>query len=298
MTPIHVACAIERDYYKHCAAMLLSLLDHNKGGEIEIHLLHPPELGGGPISRLQEMVVGAGGLLHSQVVPDELCTGLPIHDFTRKATWYRIFLDELLPGLDRVLYLDSDLIVHDSLQPLWEIELNGNYVAAVTNVLQADHFGRPAEIGVDNHEDYFNAGVLLCDLALMRAHGLGTQTREWSVANASRLEWRDQDALNAVLAQRRLRLHPRWNLMSSVLLFPWAVEVFGVQAIAEAKDNPAIRHFEGQTIAKPWHLLCDRPGRDEYFEYRSRTPWPRVRRSGVTPGNLVRKAARGSRGPG
>jgi lipopolysaccharide biosynthesis glycosyltransferase len=96
-----------------------------------------------------------------------------------------------------------------------------------------------------------------------------------------------------ILASRRLRLHPRWNLMNSILLFPWANDVFGASAVEEAKRNPAIRHFEGPSYAKPWHLLSEGQGRAEYFAYRRRTPWPRVRREGVTPANLVRRAVRG-----
>ena len=54
---------------------------------------------------------GRGGELTFVGVPDERVDGLPTEGFTRKATWYRIFLPELLPDVDRVLYLDADLIV-------------------------------------------------------------------------------------------------------------------------------------------------------------------------------------------
>ena len=79
----------------------------------------------------------------------------------------------------------------------------------------------------------------------------------------------DQDAMNAVLAGERLALHPRWNCMNSVLTFEDAVEVFGEQAVREARENPALRHFEGPDANKPWHAQCpDAVAQAEYLRHR------------------------------
>jgi hypothetical protein len=80
--------------------------------------------------------------------------------------------------------------------------------------------------------------------------------------------------------------------MNSVVLFPWAAEVFGADAVAEARENPAIRHFEGPSVNKPWHVLCDRSMRDLYLEHRRGTPWPKVELEGVTAANLLRRGWR------
>jgi hypothetical protein len=83
--------------------------------------------------------------------------------------------------------------------------------------------------------------------------------------------------------------------MNSVMHFPWSSYVFGATATEEARATPAIRHFEGPTINKPWHLLSEAPLRERYFEHRKQTPWPRVRRTGVTPANVARRLARAMR---
>jgi lipopolysaccharide biosynthesis glycosyltransferase len=241
------------------------------------------------------MIVGNGGAVTFWEIADEACAGLPTKGFTRKATWYRIFLPELLPDVDRVLYLDADLIVLDSLAPLWETALGDNYLAAVTNVFQWDHLDRPAALGLDGPRVYFNAGVLLMNLEAMRDDGATGALLDFGVRNAARLDWRDQDAMNVVLGKRRLSLHPRWNVMNSVLLFPASVEVFGAEAVEEARSHPAIRHFEGPATNKPWHFMCDRGMRDIYFRHRRETPWPRVRLEGVTPRNIVRRIRSGGR---
>ena len=272
---IHLCCAAERNYVPHAAAMLHSALA-NAGATVQVHFLHGPDLRGSQRDRLAAMVGRQGAQIAFVPVPDERVAGLPTHDFTGKATWYRIFLPELLEDVDRVLYLDSDLIVLDSLAVLWQTDLAGNHVAAVTNVILDHHAHRPAELGLPGPEAYFNAGVLVMDLGRLRAEGQGDAMAAYAHSHGAGLEWRDQDVLNVVLGRRRLALHPRWNAMNA-LAFPQAERVFGAEVVAEARDRPAIRHFEGPGANKPWHRRCDQPQRQAYLDHRSRTPWPRLR---------------------
>jgi lipopolysaccharide biosynthesis glycosyltransferase len=232
-----------------------------------------------------------GGEIGFHQVADSWVEGLPVTDFTKKATWYRISLDELLPEADRVLFLDVDLLVRESLLPLWTTPLDGHLIAAVTNVPPGPERGyveRP-ELGGDR---YFNAGVLLIDLAAVRREGIGPYLRQYAVREAARLKWRDQDALNEVLHARRLPLHPKWNCMNAVLHFSYADEYFDARELEEARGHPAIRHFEGPSFNKPWHLLADPPDRREYRLHRGRTPWPRMIPAGLTPLNLLRYTRR------
>jgi lipopolysaccharide biosynthesis glycosyltransferase len=289
---VRVVCAVEgEDHVRHCAAMLHSLLVQHPQSGIGIDYLHGDDTSSRGRKRVAAMVARMGADISFHRVPDTWVRSLPVKGFTGKATWYRISLDELLPDADRILYLDLDLLVMDSLLPLWSSPLDDCVVGAVTNVPELHerpYTERPELEG----DEYFNAGVLLLDLAAIRREGIGERLRGFSVQNAARLRWRDQDALNEVLHDRRLPLHPRWNCMNAVMRFDWAVEYFGEEAVSEARSNPAIRHFEGPSSNKPWHLLCDPESQLQYTEHRRQTPWPRVRRSGRTPLNLMRYARR------
>jgi lipopolysaccharide biosynthesis glycosyltransferase len=295
VTTLHAGCAVEPNYAAHSAAMLHSLLAHADGHEIAIYYLHGPEFRAEDARMLREMVERGGGSISFLEVPDEKCAGLPTRGLTRKATWYRIFLPELLPELDSIVFLDADLIVLDSLEPLWRTELGEHYLAAVTNVLDIAHLHRPAELGMAMPQRYFNAGVMLMNLDLMRRDRCSAVLQEYGVANADRLTLRDQDALNVVLGERRLALHPRWNCMNGVMNFAWAPFVFGTQAVEEARRNPAIRHYEGPSVHKPWHYLYESGMRDVYLAHRRQTPWPNVRLEGVTPRNVLRRLTRRAR---
>lgn len=278
----------------HSAAMLHSVLV-NGGDRVHVHYLHGPEFPVDARERLAEMVGRLGGEISFLLISDEQCRGLPVEGFTRRATWYRIFLPELLADVERVLYLDSDLIVVDSLRPLQAIDLSEHYLAAVTNVFQIEHLRRPTKLGLKGPLEYFNAGVMLMNLELMRRDDRTAALVEYATRNADKLAWRDQDAVNVVLGGRRLALHPRFNCMNSVLNFPWSPYVFGPEAVDEAHDNPAVRHFEGPSVNKPWHYMCDRRLCELYARHRRQTPWPDFRLEGATPANFVRRAVRSLR---
>jgi lipopolysaccharide biosynthesis glycosyltransferase len=271
---VQVACAARRDYVPHAAAMLHSVLETTGGAGVEIHFLHGGDWPRDHEGRLTAMVESRGGRISFLRVGRDRVAGLRTHDSLPASHWYRVFLPELLPRHDRVLYLDGDLIAVDTLEPLFQTELGDHYLGAVTNVFQHDHLNRIAELGLPDPSLYFNSGVLLMNLELMRRDGSSREIVEYARANPGRLSWPEQDALNLLLGDRRLALHPRWNLMNSLLLFESASEVFGADVLAEARAKPAIRHFEGPAVNKPWHADCERPDRELYARHRAATPWP------------------------
>jgi lipopolysaccharide biosynthesis glycosyltransferase len=271
-----VACCVEGvPYLAHCATMLRSLLVCEPEATYRVHLLH----GGLPRRRLERiagMLAASGSELVCHEVPDAWVDGLEVKDFTGKATWYRLFLPEVVADADRVLYLDSDVLVMDAVGELWRVDLDEHYLAAVTNVIEPQFAHRPAELGIADPLDYFNAGVLMLNLEPLRRDRCTERMVDLGRRERSRLGWRDQDVLNMVLGERRHRLHPRWNSMN-ILATGLAEPVFGAEAVRQAIADPAIRHFEGPGPGKPWHAHAAAESRRAYLEHRRATPWPRFR---------------------
>jgi lipopolysaccharide biosynthesis glycosyltransferase len=295
VSTLHVSVAAEGEYVAHSAALLDSVLKHSGGLPVHVHYLHGPRMGVGDRELMSDMVQREGGQISFLGIDDTRVAGLPDDPQFTSAMWHRTFLDELLPDVDRVLYLDVDTIVMDDLKPLWSTNLEGNYLAAVTNVFERRFSHRPGELGLQGPEVYFNSGVLLLNLRAMRVAGCGAAVRSYAMNRE--LEWPDQDALNVILGGRRADLAPRWNAMNSVMNFPQAAEVFSEEALAVARSRPAIRHFEGPGANKPWHYLCAQPFREIYLEHRARTPWPDVRLEGATPTNFLRRLGGARRRP-
>lgn len=291
MDELHLACAARGRYVEHSATMLRSVLVNADGLAVRVHYLCEPELSDGHATAITAMVEDLGGSISFLAIDEEQVRDLPSQPEFTTAMWYRILLPELLPLQDRVLYLDIDTLVVDSLDPLWRTDLSGSYVAAVSNVFQHNHAHRPAELGLPPSQSYFNSGVLLMNLDQMRRDDCASRVRKCAASRAVALEWPDQDALNLVLGDRRVSLHPRWNCMNSIVTLEASVDEFGAALVEEARSRPAIRHFEGPGANKPWHYLCDLDGREAYLEQREQTPWP-PRPEGRSLRNVARRTWR------
>ncbi len=289
---IHVACSTDDRYVAHSAAMIHSVLSHRGERRVIVHYLHDESVPADKLTKLEGMTAAMGGTLDSILVPPELTEGLPEWEYISRTMWFRIFLPDLLPAVARVLYLDCDCLVLKPLDELFATDLDDAYVGSVANVPPLHDLGRIASLGIDDPRDYFNSGVLLLNLDCMRRDRCAERLREFGVANKRNLVLPDQDTLNVILGERRRDLHPRWNAMTSLSEWSWSIYAYGSRAREEARDRPAIRHFEGPPILKPWHVLNEDPLRDTYFAHRAGTPWPTVRLEGRTVASQARVALR------
>lgn len=222
-------------------------------------------------------MTGLGGTIQFHEIGHVRVRDLPSMERIPPVMWYRLLLPELPAA--RVLYLDCDTLVVDDISPLWRLDMESQPIAAVTNVFPQDLLHRHGELGIPL-DRYFNSGVLLMDLDAWRRNACADAVVSLARDHPDRLVFPDQDALNIVLSERRVSLHPRWNAQNSIFYFTWAEETFGAVAVREARTDPAIVHFEGPAQAKPWHHGSTHPHQTTYLEHRAHTPWPRVRLEG------------------
>lgn len=184
---------------------------------------------------------------------------LHTRDYYSQSTYYRLFIPEMFPELDKGLYLDSDLVVRGDISQLYDTDLGDNLVGAVTDsfVNSVPELREYAccRLNLDQPELYFNAGILLMNLKAMRDFGfqqvflnlLGTV--KFQVAQ-------DQDYLNAICRGRVTYLNPEWNAM------PRGVPI----------REPKLIHYN--VDSKPWHLDNVRYG-DYFWDYACRSPFIR-----------------------
>ena len=208
---------------------------------------------------------------------------LPHHGHFRPETYYRLLAPQLLPNVDKAIYLDSDLIVCDDIAKLYDVDVTGYPLAATRD---ADTIGQiegydttvgpylKNELGMSDPHDYFQAGVLLMNLAQLRATVTPDEFLELSTARMWR--WLDQDVLNKVVDGNYVRVHMRWNY-----LMDWqhlrrshiiANSPADVRAeYDEAAADPAIIHFAGPDN-RPW-LYPDADRADDFWQYAMHSPY-------------------------
>jgi lipopolysaccharide biosynthesis glycosyltransferase len=176
------------------------------------------------VNRAQVIVIDAEGVYKDRITSDINVTP----NFTR-FTLYRLLLPSLLPAnLTKVLYIDSDTLVLKPLSELYHRRLGKNFLGAVRDPGALD---RKQQLGFADHEDYFNAGVLLLNLLEIRKHNLEVQ---WlRMANETQFPWPDQDILNITCRGKVSWLPPPFNSFGG--------------AVAR-KDEKVIHYI----VQKPW----------------------------------------------
>ncbi|CDO74188.1 Glycosyltransferase Family 8 protein [Trametes cinnabarina] len=196
------------------------------------------------------------------------------------STWAKIAMLPHLP-VERVLYLDADVLVRADLRELWDTDLHGKSIAAAVDI------GYP--LGHDGMErgPYFNAGVLLIDLAASRKR-LDALTS--LAANMSDSKLQDQDVLNAHFAGDWLPLSLSWNAQGLGTYATHHTPERAVLPLDEMTANPKIVHFTGSLHpsmaevlnpfvqpygGKPWSYAGapGHPFKKEWWAVCEDTPW-------------------------
>lgn len=167
-----------------------------------------------------------------------------------EAASYRLLLPELLPDLDKVMYIDCDIIVRNDLATLYRFtNLDGNYLAAVfepTMDFQTEHL---KTIGCDL-DSYINSGFLILNLDQLRRDRMVEKFIDAS--KNDNLEFPDQDVLNILCRDRIVGLAPYYNSIRTFYLPQYKksfLRKYSERDWEEVKRHGTV-HYTG---AKPWN---------------------------------------------
>lgn len=269
---ITIATTLDDAWVPHFATCATSVADSRGRESVRFLMLQGPSLSDAAVGAMRDYVRSLGMEFESVRVSAAVDESLPPSLLFSRLCWYRPLLPELLPDLDRVLALDADTLVLQSLAPLYEREFGENLLLAVVG---ENSRARMTAVGEDPSLPYFNAGVMLMNLKAMRAEQFGPRAIELGHERFEEFIFVDQDAMNSVAAGRWGPLHPRWNAMSHFYLTPHGKDhTYSAMDQAVARLSPAVVHFEGFQTVKPWFYRSVHPLRFLYRDYRARTPWP------------------------
>lgn len=173
-------------------------------------------------------------------------------DRVRNSTYYRLLIAELFPQYDRVIYLDSDIVVQGDLTELYAFDLGEDFVAgtpAPWYILESDREEYARNLDIPNMEKYINAGVLLLNTKKIREHNLSSAMVELTTR---KFNSQDQDIINKVLFDGIRHLPFRFNVMTKYASWPEArfQGLFSDEEMREAWASPLIIHYADKI--KPW----------------------------------------------
>lgn len=254
---IHIAFCIDNAFAIHLAALIHSLGKHlSQNFQLKCHIL----------GRLNEDNIFKLTSLTSQNIkigfyddfPDykEIPISSLYNNRLNEVTYYRFAIPEVLHNVEKVVFIDADMIAIGDISTLWSIDMMDSIVAVVSDHILGCDKEKQQMRGISSGR-YFNAGFMLMDLGKWRENNISQQALKLLIDNNG-FEHNDQDALNIVLQNKVLYLDEKWNAQPNHL---------AKKDISE----PVLVHFCGQE--KPWHVYCAHPFKNSYLVSRAETEY-------------------------
>lgn len=274
---INVLCATDDNYVPYCGIMLTSLFENNKDVRVDVYVLIDKPLSKRSQRRFEKLTEQYGNGISFLIIDKSFLEKFPTKgmSYWSIAMYYRIFAEQLVPNhVDRILYLDCDIIVRSNIKSLWEIDMTHKAVGVVPDIMTTCDVNIYERLQYPSEAGYFNSGVLLINLGYWRECKISQQCLDYLSENYDRLFANDQDVLNAVLWDKKITLPLRYNYQIQYL----SNYFFNLQSdnmkkeVLDTYNNPIIIHYAH--AIKPWAILYyKKPFLQEWEYYKNISQW-------------------------
>lgn len=275
MSKINIGFTVTDNYAQHLAATMASILSNtSKDNELNFFVLNEGDITSETKRRINQLSnIREFNIKYVTVKREDFSEYSPgVH----MSTNYRLKVASLIPEVDKILFLDVDLIVLDNIAKLWDIDMTEFYMAAAPDPCQIYQFQVVRSRFIDKFPPLiYNTGVILLNLKKWREDDIEEKLLKgikWFSANYYEC-WPDQSTLNMVLKDKIRLLDARWNacpLLGYLQNPPCAYD--SIEQRDRIFVNPAIIHYAAEQKYKAW-LDSSLPWADVYWEYLRKTPY-------------------------
>lgn len=192
----------------------------------------------------------------------------------------RLFISSTLPAdLERVLYLDCDIIINKSISELWQLDMKGRTIAALGDAFSKYY---RANIGLAPNDVMFNSGIMLIDLVKWKQQNIEKKLLKFIVDRKGHIQQGDQGALNAILSKDTYCFEPRFNSVTifydfnydEMMIYRKPPSFYSREEVRKATEEPVIIHFTTSFLSeRPWVKGCRHRYRDRWIYFRKKSPW-------------------------
>lgn len=266
---IEIAMATDNNYtYQTIVAMTSILENKSKNTFVNFHVMLSEDFDNVNKEKIKSLQNSYSNccvnILDMNSVPDEA----KVSGHVSKAAYFRLNLPNLLPQLEKVLYIDTDIIAMEDISKLYNTNIDDYYIGAMNHASiqrkDTDFFG------VGKRNIYVNSGVVLMNLKKIREDDIENKFYQFILDNKDNNDWQqhDQDVINVVCYGKIFILPLRYNAMQHTLCHKSLKFWYGEKEFKESFEKPAIIHFSGND--KPWKNLKMKKA-DLWWKYAKKT---------------------------
>jgi len=261
----NILATLDKNYILPLQVMIISILKSNPESKISLYVAHS-SLTDENFAEIRLADCNGNLEIFPITVDPNLLRDAPILKRLSKETYYRLIAADFLPeNVDRILYLDPDISVINSLSELYNTDLGSNYIAAAGHFDKFLNCYNKNRLGIKHNKDYINAGVLLMDISALRKLNNTHEIFRYIEKNSSKLWLGDQDVVNSFYDGKILSLDTdKYNLDEKT--FKKHSKKKGID-INWVRKNSVIIHYDGKN--KPWkEEPYEGPlGKEFFFQY-------------------------------
>lgn len=263
----HIVCVSDESYVQHAAVMLCSLFENNQGKRFHVYLF-TTDIEATSQERLERLCWQYDATLTCLHCSTDDLSDLPVGQW-HAIMYLKLRMPQLLPAdVERCLFLDVDMVVHDDIASLYDLDLEGAVLAAAEDMPDCVQIKK--RIGLRQEDAYINSGVMVCDLNAWRKMEQERPVFAFTRSVASVIT-NEQDVI-ALYFRGRIKFLPiRWNM--TTFYFHRQPKIFDkyLPQLKEARKHPGIIHFA--CPIKPWFKDCQHPYKQLYKHYLKLTAW-------------------------
>jgi len=252
MSELNILVSVNRAYLKYLSVLIYSITENNPKQKINIYIANQDLVKKDYLKLKKIKFPNQPHFIDIKISSADI-KGLPVTEKRYPIEiYFRFIALKYLPlSLDRILYLDTDTIVINSLSSLYDMDFEDNLFIACTHIKQITHKFNEVRLNMHKDNAYINSGIMLMNLQKIHKLNISSEIFNYALKNKKRLMLPDQDIISTLYGdQIKLVDSLVFNLGERTL------KNYNISNFPNKKDlnwvrkNTIIIHYFGRN--KPW----------------------------------------------
>ncbi|AMH18699.2 glycosyl transferase family 8 [Hafnia paralvei] len=255
---LNITFCFDNNFAMPCGVAITSVIKNNPNINLHFHLFSE-DVSDDSLTRFSKIKGDNVSLTVYKIHGDMYINEKTLTQGLSKATCLRFLAPEIIDSsIERILYLDGDMICLDKLDGLLDLNLE-NRIAAVVEDLAVTQKKYELQTHLPPIDNYFNAGFMFINTIEWKKNNITEHCFEM-INNGAIYKFADQDVLNILLNNKKLVLAREYNRI--ITLTPLKL------LDSEFEFNSIIIHYT--TENKPWYTIFESRIFSRYF---NASPW-------------------------